>query len=127
MTRNGIDPAGLAVENGAGLSRTASITPRALGDLLLAVWKSPLMPEFIASLPIAGTDGTMRKRFRTGPLSGRMHIKTGLIDHVRAMGGFVLSRSGKVFVVVSLHNYPNIHSGRGTDIQDALLKWVAEQ
>ena len=127
MTRQGIDATSLAIENGAGLSRTASITPRALGDLLITVWRSPLMPEFIASLPIAGTDGTMRKRFRSGPLSGRMHIKTGLIDNVRAMAGFVLSRTGKMFVVVSLHNYPNIHGGRGTEIQDALLKWVAEQ
>ena len=127
MTRHGIDGSEVSVENGAGLSRTARLTPRALGELLHAVWKSPLMPEFIASLPIAGTDGTMRKRFRRGPLRGRMHIKTGLIHHVRAMAGFVLSRSGRTFIVVSLHNYPNIHGGRGTDIQDALLGWVGEQ
>lgn len=127
MRRRDIDPTGLVVENGAGLSRSASITPSALGKLLLAVWRGPLMAEFIASLPIAGVDGTMRKRLRGSPLAGRMHIKTGLIRHVRAMAGFVLARSGKTYVVVSLHNYPNIHSGRGTDIQDALLRWVANR
>ena len=127
MKRHRIDPDGFAMDNGAGLSRNASITPAALADLLLAVWRSPLMPEFIASLPIAGVDGTMRKRLRGGPLAGRMHIKTGLIDNVRAMAGFVLSRSGKLHVVVALHNYPNIHGGRGTDIQDALLRWVASR
>jgi D-alanyl-D-alanine carboxypeptidase/D-alanyl-D-alanine-endopeptidase (penicillin-binding protein 4) len=52
----------MRIENGAGLSRTTRTSARQLGELLVAAWKSPLMPEFIASLPLAAVDGTMRRR-----------------------------------------------------------------
>ena len=85
------------------------------------------MAEFVASLPLSAVNGTLRKRFRGEPLAGRAHIKTGTIDDVRAMAGYVLAPDGCTFVVVSLHNYPGIHHGLGSLVQDALLRWVFEQ
>jgi D-alanyl-D-alanine carboxypeptidase/D-alanyl-D-alanine-endopeptidase (penicillin-binding protein 4) len=123
----GIDTPSLVIDNGAGLSRAARASARLTGEMLLHVHKSPYMPEFVASLPLAAIDGTLEKRFRNQPMEGRMHIKTGLIDHVRAMGGYMLNRNGRTFVVVLLQNYRNIHRGVGTRAQDALLEWVFDR
>lgn len=123
----GVDPGGLVIENGSGLSRTAKASARLLGEMLLEVYQSPYMPEFISSLPLAAIDGTMRKRFRNGPMAGRMHVKTGLIDHVRSLGGYMLNRNGRTFVVVVLQNHRNIHHQTGTRIQDALIEWLFDR
>ena len=117
----------LVIDNGAGLSRQTRISAASLGKLLLAAHANPLMPEFVSSLPLSAIDGTLRKRFRGEPLAGRAHIKTGTLDDVRAMGGYLLGPDGRTFVVVSLHNHPGIHHGLGTRVQDALLRWVFEQ
>ncbi len=127
LQRTGIDTESLVVDNGSGLSRDARASSRLLGDLLLEAYRSPYMPEFVASLPLSAMEGTMESRFRDEPLKGRMHMKTGLIDHVRSMGGFMLSRNGRTFVIVLLQNQVNVHRRIGTEIQDALLQWVFEQ
>lgn len=116
--------AGLAIDNGAGLSRESRLTARSLGALLLRAYASPYMPEFVASLPIAAVDGTLATRFNGQPLAGRMHVKTGLINDVRSMAGYVLTESGRTFVVVALQNHKGIHNGYGTDVQNAFFKWV---
>jgi len=123
----GLDFPELVIDNGAGLSRDARISAESLGRLLLAAHAHPYMPEFAASLPIAALEGTMRRRFRDEPLAGRVRAKTGQLDDVKAMAGYVLSESGRTFAVVSLHNHPGIHWGRGREVQDALLRWVFRQ
>ncbi|MEW5823699.1 MAG: D-alanyl-D-alanine carboxypeptidase/D-alanyl-D-alanine-endopeptidase [Pseudomonadota bacterium] len=117
----------LVLDNGSGLSREARISARHMGQLLMLAWKSPTMPEYIASLPIAGVDGTFRRRLRGEDLVGRAHLKTGTLNGARAMGGYVLSRSGKRYVVVTLHNQPGVQNGFGSAVQDALLKWIYER
>ncbi len=126
LERAGIDAESLFVDNGSGLSRNARASSRLLGEILLKAFRSPYMPEFIASLPLSAMEGTMESRFRNDPLRGRMHMKTGLIDHVRSMGGYMLTRSGRTMVIVLLQNHPNVHRRTGTSVQDALLKWVFE-
>jgi len=116
----------LVLDNGAGLSRRTRISARSLGQLLLAAERSPYRAELISSLPIAAVDGTLRRRFRNEPLARQMHIKTGTLDDVRAMAGFLRTRSGKHLVVVSLHNAPGVDQGIGTEVQNALLRWLFE-
>jgi D-alanyl-D-alanine carboxypeptidase/D-alanyl-D-alanine-endopeptidase (penicillin-binding protein 4) len=82
------------------------------------------MPEMISSLSILSRDGTGKKRFKNKNLEGNMHIKTGIIDHVRSMAGVFQSKTGKRYIVLSLQNHPNIHQLTGTKIQDALLEWL---
>ncbi len=117
----------LILDNGAGLSRETRVTARSLGELLLHAYRSPYMSEFIASLPLSAIDGTLKRRFHRGPLARQLHLKTGTLDNVRAMGGYLRTRSGRTFVVVSLHNYRGIHHGFGTYIQDELLRWLYER
>ena len=58
------------------------------------------MPEFIAAFSVAGYDGTMAHRFNDSPLVGRAHVKTGLLDFVQSMAGYVTTATGKRYVVV---------------------------
>ncbi len=127
IKRAGIDDESLFIDNGSGLSRDARASTRMLGEILLTAYRSPYMPEFIASLPLSAMEGTMEDRFRDDPLKGRMHMKTGLIDHVRSMGGYMLTRNGRTMAIVLLQNHPNVHRRIGTRVQDALLEWVFER
>lgn len=115
---------GLVLDNGAGLSRNTRISARSLGRLLLAAYAHPYMPEFVASLPLAGMDGTLRERFVDEPQAGRLHAKTGQIDNVKSLAGYARTPSGHTYVVVVLQNHPGINWGRGEAVQDALLRWV---
>lgn len=127
LHERGLDFAELRIDNGAGLSRATRISADSLGKLLLAAAASDFRAEFVSSLPLAGMDGTMRGRFRNTELAGRMHIKTGRLDDVFAMAGFVHSRSGRDFVVVAIQNDTDAHRGLGEEAQSALLKWVYQQ
>lgn len=124
LTAKGIDTSALAIENGAGLSRVERVTPLLLGRMLEQAWRSPLMPEFVSSLPLVGYDGTMRRRLKNDGVAGQAHIKTGTLNDVRSIAGYVQAASGKTWVVVFLINHPAAPGGQKA--QDALLQWVYE-
>jgi D-alanyl-D-alanine carboxypeptidase/D-alanyl-D-alanine-endopeptidase (penicillin-binding protein 4) len=124
LARRGMSFPEMRIENGAGLSRTTRISARQLGELLVAAWKSPLMPEFIASLPLAAVDGTMRRRLGNSPVAGQAHVKTGYLDGVRAISGYVVDTPGRMLAVVFLVNHPDARNAQTA--QDALLEWVRE-
>ena len=56
-----------------------------------------------------------------------MHVKTGTLDHVSALAGYVRADNGKDYVVVVLLNSPNAHRGPGRELDEAVLNWVAGQ
>ena len=120
-TRIGTDDLPL-VDNGAGLSRTERISARALGQLLQHAYRSPLMPELLASLPISGVDGTLtRSKARA---AGSAHLKTGSLQGVNAIAGYVDAASGKRYAVVALINHANAATAR--PVLDALVDWAAQ-
>jgi len=112
----------LVMENGSGLSRTERISAANMGRLLLAAYASPVMPEFIASLPLVAYDGTMKRRLKYDSVAGQAHIKTGSLSDVRSLAGYVLDSRGRRFAVVFIVNHPN--AGATQNAQDALLNWV---
>jgi D-alanyl-D-alanine carboxypeptidase/D-alanyl-D-alanine-endopeptidase (penicillin-binding protein 4) len=118
----GIAAPELSIENGAGLSRTDRASAATLAELLQAAWQSPVMPEFMASLPLAAVDGTMKKRLIGEPVAGQAHVKTGLLSDARAMAGYLLDAKGRRQIVVMLMNHPNAPDAEGAN--DALLRWV---
>ena len=124
LDRNGISSAPLVLENGSGLSRNEKVTPRLMAETLLHANANPFMPEFIASLSIIGLDGTARNRFKRREEAGHAHIKTGTIDNVSAMAGFVDAKSGRRFVVVGLLNHTEAQYRMGEQIWNALIQWV---
>lgn len=122
LSARGGDFSELIMENGAGLSRNERISPQHLGELLLRSWRSPTMPELMSSLPIAGVDGTMQRRLNDRAVAGQAHIKTGSLDGVKSMAGYVLDAKGRRWVVVFVVNHPKAAAAR--DAMDALLEWV---
>ncbi|HEY9280048.1 MAG TPA: D-alanyl-D-alanine carboxypeptidase/D-alanyl-D-alanine-endopeptidase [Eoetvoesiella sp.] len=118
-----VDTRGWVIDNGAGLSREARLTAEGLSGMLDAAWRSPLMPEFISSLAIAGVDGTVRRRLRDDEVKGMAHLKTGTLRDVRALAGYVLGASGKRYIVVSMVNDERSTAMRPFD--DALITWLA--
>ena len=118
---------GFVLENGSGLSRNERVTARGLADVLDAAWHSPFMPEFAASLPLSATDGTLRNRFQAAGMQGRLRMKTGHLDDVNALAGFINAASGKTYVVVVMINHPGAQTGTGENIQAELIRWVFGQ
>ena len=112
----------LTLENGSGLSRNERISAATLAQLLQAAAASPLMPEFVASLPLAAVDGTMKKRLKEDGVAGHAHIKTGTLEGVKVMAGYVQDAHGRDMIVVFLVNHPNARHAQAAE--DALLRWV---
>jgi len=122
LKREHMDFPELALENGAGLSRKERISPQHLAELLRRASHSRYAAEFEASLPILGMDGTMKKRFKDNEIAGYAHIKTGMLEGVKSIAGYVNTHSGKQWVVVFLVNHPN--ASLSQPAQDALIEWL---
>lgn len=127
LTDNGLASTKIAIENGAGLSRNTRTTAKDMAEMLQFAWRQPYMPEYLASMALSGLDGTLRRRFNDADLLGKAHLKTGSLDHVTAIAGYLQSRSGRRFVIVAMQNFENIHRGPGEEVQEALLRWLYEQ
>jgi serine-type D-Ala-D-Ala carboxypeptidase/endopeptidase (penicillin-binding protein 4) len=115
----------LVLDNGSGLSRRERISADSMARLLAAAWKSAVMPELIASLPLTAVDGTMKKRLRDGGTAGQAHIKTGSLEGVKTLAGYVLDNGGRRQVVVFFVNHANASAAQAA--QDALLQWVHDR
>jgi D-alanyl-D-alanine carboxypeptidase/D-alanyl-D-alanine-endopeptidase (penicillin-binding protein 4) len=125
LANKGIDAPELVIENGSGLSRIERISAGTLGRMLVAAFRSPTMPEFMSSMPLAGVDGTMRLRLKTRSAAGSAHIKTGSLIDVRSIAGYMLAASGRRYAVVCIINHFNAPASQ--EAQDALLQWVFER
>jgi len=112
----------LVLDNGSGLSRIERISARNLGAVLLSAYASPVMPELMASLPVAAVDGTMRRRLKSAEIAGQAHIKTGSLSGARSIAGYVLDAQGNRVVVVFLVNHGYAYNAQPA--MDALLSWT---
>lgn len=120
LRSRGIAAPELAIENGSGLSRGERATAATLAALLRTAWSSPVMPEFIASLPVYAVDGTLKRR--SGAAGGQAHLKGGTLTGVQSIAGYVLDRRGKRWVVVMIVN--NNSANMAQPAMDALVDWV---
>ena len=127
LVERGIVVPELVLENGSGLSREERITAAGLADVLAAAWRGQYMPEFAASLPLSATDGTLRRRFNSPEMQGRLRMKTGTLEGVSALAGYVNAASGRTYVAVILVNHPGAQLGAGSAVQTALVQWVFGQ
>lgn len=125
LARSGLDFKELVLENGAGLSRIERISAAHMAKLLEHAANHPLSAELRASLPIMGVDGSVQQRLSDSPAARHAHLKTGTLEGVKTLAGYVRSKRNKDWVVVFFINHPN--AKRGTDAQDALIEWLATQ
>jgi D-alanyl-D-alanine carboxypeptidase/D-alanyl-D-alanine-endopeptidase (penicillin-binding protein 4) len=103
--------------DGSGLSRNDLVTPRAFVTLLQYAEKQAWFPEYYASLPIAGVDGTLNERMKEAAITGRIHAKTGSVSHVRTLTGFAETAGGRRLIFSFLSNN---EEGKNHEVHDAL-------
>ena len=127
LAARGLDTSTLMLQNGAGLSRDERASMQLLVDLLRVAYRSPYAPEFISSLSLGGLDGTTRGRFDSSPAAGVMHLKTGRLDHVSAVAGYVRAANERTYVVAVTMNTPEAHRGPGQELEEAVLRYVLSQ
>jgi D-alanyl-D-alanine carboxypeptidase/D-alanyl-D-alanine-endopeptidase (penicillin-binding protein 4) len=120
----GIGSAGIVMDNGSGLSRSERISAWQLARMFEVVHGSMNAPDVLAGLPVAGVDGTLRRRFREGPAFQRARLKTGTLRNVVALAGYVPDERGRPWAVAVLVNDERASHAR--PVLDAFVNWVAE-
>ncbi len=114
-----------SVDNGSGLSLYERSSAAGLVALLQYAWQRPWMPELLATLPIAGVDGTLRRS--TVQYPGAAHLKTGTIpaSGVSAIAGVVHGLSGQRYALAILVNHAN--AANAGPAYATLINWAAAQ
>ncbi len=125
LARQGLQMAGMVLDNGSGLSRVGVVSADSLSQLLQKAWMSPVMSEYVSSLSILGMDGTARNRLRETSTRSQAHLKTGSLRDVRSVAGYVWGMSGKRYIVVSMVNHERAHDARS--FENALITWLTTQ
>ena len=110
------------IDNGCGLSRVSKITARSMARVLDHAYKG-YGRRWMQTLSIAGTDGTIRRRFRNTSVKNRAWMKTGTLNNAKNIAGYVKSRSGKLYTVVILTNGKRAR-WRGAALENDIIKWL---
>jgi D-alanyl-D-alanine carboxypeptidase/D-alanyl-D-alanine-endopeptidase (penicillin-binding protein 4) len=111
--------------DGSGLSRGNRASPYRVVRLLTAMAQRDEYPALLDALPIAGRDGTLVDRMRTGPARSHCHAKTGTLSDVSALSGYCEARSGDVYGFSFLMNRINPTTARR--LQDRMAQQLAAQ
>jgi D-alanyl-D-alanine carboxypeptidase/D-alanyl-D-alanine-endopeptidase (penicillin-binding protein 4) len=117
---------GLVVRDGSGLSRHNVVTPETIVRVLEAMRLGPHFAVFHDALPIAGVDGTIRTRMRGTPAEGNVHAKTGTLDMVRSLSGYVSTADGRPLLFSMLSNNWTVPVREIEAVQDAIAVRLAQ-
>lgn len=111
MQRAGMLPEDFFFYDGSGMSDMDRVSPRALTALLRYIAAQPWGMQYRAMLPVGGVDGTLDDRFMKGPLHGRVFAKTGTLNEVNTLSGYVTAKSGRtiVFSIMCNGHMPGTH------------------
>lgn len=127
LSKNGINITSSAfIENGSGLSRKTNIRPETILDLLQAMEQHPSSDILLDALPISGIDGTLEDKYQSDLLKTRLKLKTGTLDGVTGLAGFITGLSGKEYMFVFIHNDIPDYPYRVSPFREALLNWVVD-
>lgn len=110
------------IDNGCGLSRISKITARSMARVLDHAYKG-YSKRWMNTLSIAGTDGTIRRRFQNTSVKNRAWMKTGTLNNAKNIVGYVKSRSGKLYTVVILVNGKRAR-WHGAKLENDIIKWL---
>lgn len=121
----GAAPDGFVVRDGSGLSRHDVITPETVVRVLDAMRQSPAFALFREALPIAGVDGTLAGRMKGTPAERNVHAKTGTLDMVRSLSGYVTTADGRLLLFSILCNNWTVPVREVERVQDTLAVHLA--
>lgn len=113
----GIPDGDVIQTDGSGLSRHDLVTPRAFVAVLEYAQKQPWFAAYLASLPVAGEDGTLNERMKEPPLAGKIHAKTGSVTHVRTLSGYAETPGGRKLIFSFLSNN---QGGKNHEVHEAI-------
>jgi D-alanyl-D-alanine carboxypeptidase/D-alanyl-D-alanine-endopeptidase (penicillin-binding protein 4) len=122
LARRKLPVPGLVLDNGSGLSRRERITAGGLARLLVAADASAVREAFVASLAVAAIDGTVARRFHDGDVAGQALLKTGSLEGVRSLAGYVTDIAGARWAIVAIVNDPA--AADALPALDFLVRWV---
>ncbi len=101
----GVPRGAYVMKNGSGLNDTNRFSARQLVTLLRAMWgRFPLHAEYLVSLPVAGRDGTIRWRMEGSEAEGRLRAKTGTLENVTSLSGYVENAAHRTLAFAILVN-----------------------
>ena len=113
-----------SLADGSGLSRGNRASPVSVVRLLSAMYRRADFDPFVDSLPIAGQDGTLFDRMRSGPARYRCRGKTGTLSNVSALSGYCEARSGNNYAYSILMN--SVYPTGARRLQDRMLQAIAK-
>lgn len=121
----GIDPGELTIKNGSGLYDGNEVAPDHVARLLTHMLDHRAGPEFVSSLAIAGTDGTLDSRMDDPPLEGNLRAKTGTLNDVSALSGYVHTVSDRVVAFSMLFDETPRRAWHYRSVQDDIARAIA--
>jgi D-alanyl-D-alanine carboxypeptidase/D-alanyl-D-alanine-endopeptidase (penicillin-binding protein 4) len=123
----GIAPGDVMQTDASGLSRHDLVTPRATVALLRYARVQSWFAPYFGSLPVAGIDGTLEDRMKDTIAVGKIHAKTGSVEHVRTRSGFAETPAGRKLIFSFLGNNQGDKNHEATDALDALCIAMLEE
>jgi serine-type D-Ala-D-Ala carboxypeptidase/endopeptidase (penicillin-binding protein 4) len=123
----GIAPDEVQLADGSGLSRGDLVTPQSVVQLLKYAGRQPWGADFIATLPVAGQDGTLENRMRGTAAAGQVHAKTGLVEHVNSLSGYATTRRGAHLIFAIFGNNTGTHGPEAVHAVDAICVAMVEE
>ena len=123
----GISPDDAQLTDGSGLSRGDLVTPQSVVQLLAYAVRQPWGSNFVATLPVAGQDGTLETRMRGTAAAGLVHAKTGLVEHVNSLSGYATSRRGAHLIFSIFGNNTGTHGREAVNAVDAICVAMVEE
>lgn len=123
----GIMPDEVQLTDGSGLSRGDLVTPESVVRLLAYAHRQPWGPDFENTLPVAGQDGTLETRMRGTAAAGKIHAKTGLVEHVDSLSGYATSRHGAHLIFSIFGNNTGPRGTNGTSVVDSICAAMVEE
>jgi D-alanyl-D-alanine carboxypeptidase/D-alanyl-D-alanine-endopeptidase (penicillin-binding protein 4) len=126
LAEAGVPRWGWDLSDGSGMSVYNRVSPHAVAGLLLWTARQPWGEAFRATLPIGGVDGTIRRRFTGTSLEGRIFAKTGTLNGVNALSGFLTTKSGKTLIFSAFANERPSSGASAIAALDATLVTIAE-
>lgn len=124
----GVDTTRIRLADGSGLSRYNIVSPEMTTSLLrhmVVGTDDSTRAAFIRSLPVAGVDGTLGGRMRSGPAHANARAKTGTMSHACALSGYVTTRAGTELAFSIMANNYILPTSRARDVQDRIVQVLA--
>ena len=125
FTRWGIDTTRIQMHDGCGLSPDDMVSPSSTVAVLTAMYHSKIFKPFYESLPIAGIDGSLRYRMKGTAAENNVHAKTGTIEHVSSLSGYVTDKDGQMFVFSIMVNHYTVPTSLAEKLEDSVCERLA--